>query len=213
MIALNKKVCCIFGAGDVPDKIIIPDKAFIIAADGGLSHLNTLGLTPDIVLGDFDSYSNVISYENIIKYPKEKDYTDMFLAVKYGFDHNFRDFYIYGGLGGKRFDHSVANLQMLEHFSKKGCKINLYGKNQVVTAISADSSPASIAFDASCQGYISLFASGGKVTGLTIKGLKYELENSKLLTDFPLCVSNEFCGKDAAISIHTGTLIIIHSAI
>ena len=209
---MNKTSCCIFGAGDVPDVINIPDNAYIIAADGGLGYLNKLGVNPDIILGDFDSYKEEISSSNFIKYPKEKDFTDMFIAVQYAHRRGFTNIFIYGGLGGNRFDHSVANLQLLEHFAKKGCNINLYGKNEIVTAISGvPSSPASISFDASHKGFISLFASGDKVTGLTIKGLKYELENSALSTDFPLGVSNEFCNKSAEITIKTGTLILIYS--
>ncbi len=212
VIALNEKVCCVFGAGDITDKVNIPDGAFIIAADGGLDHLNKLGIVPNVVLGDFDSFVTEKPNSSFVQYPKEKDYTDMFIAVQYGYDKGFRDFVIYGGLGGKRFDHSIANLQLLEHFAKKGCKVILYGKNEAVTAVSAHfSSPASISFDSTYEGYISLFAFGGAVTGLTIKGLKYELEDSLLTTDFPLCVSNEFCGKTAEISFNTGTLIIINS--
>lgn len=209
---MNITKCFIFGAGDVPDVVNIPDNAFIIAADGGLAHLNRLGISPDMILGDFDSYKDEIYGINFIKYPKEKDFTDMFIAVQYAYKKGFTDICIYGGLGGNRFDHSVANLQLLEHFSKKGCKVVLYGKNEIVTAISAHfSSPASISFDASHKGYISLFASGEKVTGLTINGLKYELENSELCTDFPLGVSNEFCNKSAEITLKTGTLILIYS--
>ena len=49
--------CVIFGAGsEFSEKIILPDeKCFIIAADGGLNKLNTLGIKPDHIVGDLDS--------------------------------------------------------------------------------------------------------------------------------------------------------------
>ena len=207
---MNQKICCIFGAGDFTDSHTMPDNAFYIAADGGLKHLEKLNITPDVILGDFDSYDIKDYKENCIVFPKEKDYTDMFLAVKYAHELGYKEIHIYGGLGGKRFDHTFANIQMLEYYLKLGCKVILFGANEVITAISAHNrKAASISFDETNSGYISLFAVGGNVSGLTIKGLKYELNNATITTDFPLCVSNEFCSKQADISISSGTLLII----
>ena len=207
---MNQKICCIFGAGDFSDTHTMPDNAFYIAADGGLKHLEKLNITPDVILGDFDSY-NIKDYnENCIVFPKEKDYTDMFLAVKYAHELGYKEIHIYGGLGGKRFDHTFANIQMLEYYLKLGCKVILFGANEVITAISAhNQKAASISFDETNSGYISLFAVGGNVSGLTIKGLKYELENHTLSSAFPLGVSNEFTGNNAIVTFKSGTLLII----
>lgn len=207
---MNKKICCIFGAGDFSSEHTIPDKAFVIAADGGLAHLEKLNITPDVILGDFDSYDMLNTNQNIVVFPKEKDYTDMFLAVKHAYELGYKDIYIYGGLGGSRFDHTFANIQLLEYFSKLGCKIILFGFNETITAISAfDNNSAHISINKSLTGYISLFALGGNVTGLNISGLKYELKDGMITTDFPLCTSNEFCNKEVNISISNGTLLII----
>lgn len=209
---LMDRICIIFGAGDLYIKEVdVPDNAVVIAADGGLQHTEYLGIKPDIILGDFDSYNINSVNDKCIVYPKEKDYTDMFIAVQHGYDMGVREFIIYGGLGGRRIEHTVANLQLLEHFTKLGCKVIMQGDGERITALHNDGNQgnASVRFTCKNSGYISVFAAGGDAQGLCIKGLKYELENRVLKTDFPLGVSNEFCGKDAEISLSSGTIIII----
>ena len=66
-----------------------------------------------------------------------------------------------------------------------------------------------LSFAAESRGYISLFALGSKVCGLTISGLKYTLENAELTSDFPLGVSNEFTGKPASVSFACGSLLVV----
>ena len=207
---MEKKACYIFCAGDLYDeKINIPDNALVIAADGGLKHTDALGIKPDVILGDFDSHEKPDC--DCIVYPTQKDYTDSFIAAKYALENGIKTVHMYGVLGGKRLDHTVANLAMLEHFARLGVDITLHGDSQLVTAVHAEKS-ASVYFDESASGYISLFAVGGNVEALSIKGLKYELENYTLKSEFPLGVSNEFTGKCAEITFGSGTLMIIYAS-
>lgn len=203
--------CIIFGAGDLYIKdIAVPSDTMVIAADGGIYHTKKLGIRPDVILGDFDSSDIKEHTKDAIVFPAEKDYTDMFLAIEHGYNAGIRTFHIYGALGGKRIDHTIANLQILEHFAKLNCEIFLYGENQIITAISAiNDKGATVQFDSSLSGYISLFAVGSKVTGLTINGLKYTLYDYTLTTDFPICISNEFCGFESTIKFSSGTLLIV----
>ena len=190
------------------DKIIIPENSFVIAADGGLNHTNALGITPDVILGDFDSTEKPDA--DCIVYPTEKDYTDSFIAAKYAYDNGYRTIHMYGCIGGSRLDHTVANIAMLEYFAKLHCDITLHADKQAVKAFHADNEEIKICFNNENTGYISLFAVGGNVSGLSIKGLKYELENFTLTSAFPLGVSNEFNNSDAAITFKNGTLLIIY---
>ncbi len=207
---MEKKACYIFCAGDLYDEIIdIPENALVIAADGGLKHTETLGIKPDVILGDFDSYEKPDC--DCIVYPTEKDYTDSFIAAKYALENGIKTIHMFGVLGGKRLDHTVANLAMLEHFAKLGVDITLHGDSQLVQAIHADNC-TSVCFDSTASGYISIFAVGGSVEALSIRGLKYELENHTLNSEFPLGVSNEFTGKCAEISFKSGTLMIIYAS-
>lgn len=209
------RICYIFAAGELYQNAVkIPDGALVIAADGGLYHTARLGIRPDIFLGDFDSASRTDAGADCVVYPSEKDYTDSFLAVEYGIKQGCTVFEIYGALGGKRLDHTVANLQMLEHFAVLGYTLRLHGDGQVVTEVSnlpekSGKQSVTLPFSEAMHGYLSLFAMGGSVTGVTLRGLKYPLTDATLTTDFPLGVSNEFCGIPSEVRFSRGTLMMI----
>lgn len=208
---MEKKCCYIFCAGDLYEESVeIPEGCLVIAADGGICHTDKLDIKPDIILGDFDSSEFQENDIPHIIYPTEKDYTDSFIAVKYGFDLGIRNFKIYGALGGKRLEHTLANIQMLKYFAELNCDITLYGDNQVVKAFSSDHT-TKIFFDGSYNGYISIFAVSEKVCDVSIKGLKYEPQNITLKNSFPLGISNEFKGIPAEITFKDGTLLLIYS--
>ena len=100
------------GAFEKPDWVALPKDAMILCADSGLRHARALGISPDWVLGDFDSSSEQPEGESVLRYPPEKDDTDTMLAVKQALSLGAEEIQIYGGLGG-RFDHSIANVQTL----------------------------------------------------------------------------------------------------
>lgn len=196
--------CIIFCAGGFHGLLTPVEKDdHIIAADGGLKHVQALGLTPDTVLGDFDSLGYVP--ENALVYPVEKDDTDAMLAVRHGLKLGFDRFLIYGGLEGDRLDHTVANLQTLQFLADHRAKGYLIGKEQLVTVVKN----GSLVFDGTPQGHISLFCMGADARGVTLKGLKYPLENGTLTAGFPLGVSNHFTGQPAQISVSDGSLLVI----
>lgn len=205
---MKYKSCYIFCAGDLYAEFVdIPKDALVIAADGGLYHTEALGIRPDVILGDFDSHPKPDS--DCIIYPTEKDFTDSFIAVKYAYDMGISDIFVYGALGGKRLEHTIANLQMCEYYTRLGCKIILFGDNQMVYTYHSDGELVKIMLDEKNSGYVSIFAVGGSVEGVSIKGLKYSLENSVLSSSFPLGVSNEYIGKKPEISFTKGTIMVI----
>ena len=124
------ETCYIFGAGDfTPCTIDLTSKDLVIAADGGYDYLIRLGLRADVVLGDFDSVTSPDLWDDAIceklTYPPEKDDTDMMLAIKLGLSRGYREFAIYGGLGG-RLDHTIANIQSLTYLAGEGAAGILY---------------------------------------------------------------------------------------
>ena len=199
------KKCLIFCAGGFDGLLdpIAPDD-YIIAADGGLVHTERLGLTPNLILGDFDSLD--YTPENSTVFPVEKDDTDAMLAVKKGLELGYKEFLLYGSLDGPRLDHTVANFQTLQYLADHGATGTLVGKTQIVTLIK----DGSITLPARNDGIVSVFCMGANATGVTIKGLKYTLENGTLTPGFPLGVSNHFLGKAAEISVESGRLLIIY---
>ena len=114
-----EKICYLFGAMDPENVFFAANKdQFVIAADGGLRHLEDRGIVPDCIVGDFDSLGRVPAGDNIIQHPVEKDDTDMMLAVKTGLSLGCRTFVLYGGLGG-RIDHAYANYQTLCYLAER----------------------------------------------------------------------------------------------
>ena len=201
----DKGACVIVGAGELEDAVIRRREGdLVIAADGGLKYLERAGIAPDIALGDFDSLGYRPNLPEVIYHPPEKDDTDTMLAVREGFARGFDTFVIYAGLGG-RLDHTVANLQTLAFIAENGGRGYLVGGSAVSTAVK----DASISFGAGERGMISVFCMGEKAEGVTISGLKYEVENAELVPYLPLGASNEFTGKPAKIEVKHGTLLVM----
>ena len=197
--------CIIFCAGrfhGLSQKLESDD--YMIAADGGFSHVQALGYTPDCILGDFDSLGFVPQGAQV--FPVEKDDTDAMLAVRHGLSLGYKEFIIYGGLEGSRLDHTLANYQTLLFLASHGARGILIGEHQSVTTVT----DTSLTFPKSMTGTVSVFAMGGNAEGVTLQGLKYNAENITLTPDFPLGVSNHFTGNAASISVKSGTLLVIY---
>ena len=203
---MKNKRCIIFAAGDFYGNIQKNESDLIIAADAGYHHLKKTGIKPDILLGDFDTIGELPEHPNIISYNPEKDYTDTELAIIEGIRLGCKEFLICGAIGGKRLEHTVANLSLAASYAEKGFNITLTDGDYVINTIHNDS----ISFREDADGFISVFTISGAAKGVTISGLKYPLTDATLDTSNPtLCVSNEFIGKESKIEVKNGTLIII----
>ena len=127
--------CFIFGAGGYYGLTQRPAPGdTVIAADGGWRICRREGITPDLLLGDFDSLQEVPHFANIQRVPVEKDDTDMMLAIKEGLRRSETVFHLYGGVGG-RTDHTIAKLQSLLYLACRGARGWLYGDRERFTAI------------------------------------------------------------------------------
>ena len=196
--------CLIFCAGEF-DCLAEPIEAggLVIAADGGLRHVQQLGVTPDVVLGDFDSLGYTPEGANV--FPVEKDDTDAMLAVRRGLELGCREFLLYGSLDGKRLDHTVANFQTLQFLTDRGARGYLVGIDYIATVISCET----VTFSEQAEGILSLFCLGPDATGITLEGLQYPLTDGTLTSGFPLGVSNHFMGKIARVTVKNGSILAI----
>lgn len=201
----ENRTCHIVGAGDFCARSLTARPGdFVIAADGGYSRLSAAGVTPDLLLGDFDSLERVPELPEVLRYPKIKDDTDMMLAVRLGLERGFRRFCLYGGTGG-RLDHTLANLQTLRYLSERDCEAFLIDPRSAASCLSGGSS---LSFPAGMRGFVSVFAQGGPARGVRIRGLMYSLEDAELHCDMPLGVSNEFLDGPASVSVSEGCLLV-----
>ncbi len=186
---------------------------FVIAADGG--YAQSCGCRPDAVIGDFDSLGFVPDAENVQVFPKEKDDTDMMLAVRLGLEKGYHEFVLLGGIGG-RFDHTVANVQTLAYLHGRGAKGMLKSEERDIYFIGACAPggvkevPGRLAFSRDTKGILSVFSYGERAEKVSIRGAEYELDDAVLTDAFPLGVSNSFIGKEVTISVGEGRLLIVH---
>ena len=197
--------CVIFCAGGF-EKLALPIQKddYILAADGGFSHLQKLGLAPNGILGDFDSLGYVPESAQV--FPVEKDDTDSMLAVRKGLELGYKEFILYGALDGPRLDHTIANLQTLLFLESQGAKGTLVGLKYLITTVK----DGVMKLPKADEGIVSVFCLGEKAKGVTIRGLKYELDNGTLESSFPLGVSNHFVGKESSVAVENGTLIVMY---
>ena len=109
--------CFVFSAGGFYGLRERPRSGdFLIAADAGYLLCRKIGLSPDLLIGDFDSMPEppgAPDAPHVERVPVRKDDTDTMLALKAGLSRGCREFHIYGGAGGARPDHAIWKAQWM----------------------------------------------------------------------------------------------------
>ena len=203
------KICCIFAGAKILDysKIILPDDAYIVCADGGYSHLKFIDQKPNVILGDFDTLTEEIKEQcEVIRYSSEKDDTDTMLAVRLALERGFTHLQIYGATGG-RLDHTLANIQTLSYIKEHHADAVIYGDTEPLCLIKNEAKSF-----AKREGYyFSILSFSDCSEGVTTRGTKYDLTNATLLSSYPLGVSNEILENFAAVEVKNGALLVLYS--
>lgn len=198
--------CFVFAAADFYGLRESPRSGdFIVAADAGYLLCRKIGLPPDLLIGDFDSMDEPSNVPHVERVPVMKDDTDAMLALKAGLSRNCAEFHIYGGTGGPRMDHTIANLQGLLYLRRRGARGYLYGNNFVWTAIENETLEIRRSVP---DGLLSVFALSGRAEGVSVSGALYPLDRAALDCDFPLGVSNHITGDAATLSVEKGALLV-----
>lgn len=184
------------------------DDDVIVCADSGLDYARRCGVTPSIVLGDFDSFrGDLPAHTEVIRLPAEKDDTDTLFAVRLGLQRGVRDFLIAGGIGG-RLDHTFGAVQTLNWLVSHGASAVLDDGVQSAEVLQG---PAERVYERDQRSYCSLLALSPRVTGVTLSGFRYPLTDHTLTYDFPLGVSNELADSRATLRFSEGRLLVIRS--
>ncbi len=202
------KTCALVGAVDFnAEDFLRRSFDYVIAVDRGFAHLEAIGVKPDVVMGDFDSLGYVPRFPRIARFPKEKDKSDMELALERALARHADEVYVYGGLSA-RLDHTVANLQLFAKFSEKGPYITGIGDDfavRVLTGPDVFELPDGVE-----AGTVSVFAANDRVTGVIESGMKYSLDDVELTNRTSLGLSNELQGEPARIGVEEGSLYIFY---
>ena len=207
---MEDKKAVIFASGPVSDYGFITNLLsgceYIICADGGLEHCKKCGLVPDIIIGDMDSYEGLLDESKLIKHPVEKDDTDTSLCIKHAIDKGYMNIEIFGAVGG-RIDHTLANLQMLLFAKENGANCVLNDSLQTVFLLQNETKKLCVEKGTT----VSIFSATVKSNNITLKGLKYPLENASLSNNFPLGISNIATEDEIQITVDDGILLVIIS--
>lgn len=203
----------LFGAGELralPPTPHPQEDDLLIAADGGLAHLTALGMAPSLLIGDFDSGELPSSAPcEVLRFPIEKDETDMQLAIEQALARGAERIFLFGGVGG-RMDHTLANLACLADLEARGHEAYLFGDGVVFRIIQNRTLalPHDLPFELAA-GTASIFAWGGDAEGVSIHGMKYEAEGITLTPRMPLGVSNYLPLSGATVSVSEGMLLLV----
>ena len=186
----------------------------IIAVDGGLKAVKSLGLVPDMIEGDFDTADPSVMEEfKQIPYivwdihKPEKNETDMELALLKAMAYGCTHITVLGATGG-RFDHMLANVFLLYHCLQRGVEACIIdGQNKIYLIEDRHTFSRSKQWGT----YISFLPLLGQLKGITLEGFKYPLKDYDLDAASSRCISNELSGEKGRITFREGVAICVES--
>jgi thiamine pyrophosphokinase len=204
------------GKVDEPPAILnsIKPDDLIIAADGGTHHCQALQITPHIIIGDFDSIPDEIvsAYEQAsvktIQYSRQKDETDLELAIQLALKQNADEVYIIGALGA-RWDMTLANILLMAYPGFATLRIHLLDGRQVFLLLRGKEQ---VRITSQAGELISLIPLAGDAHGVTTHGLEYPLKDESLIFGSPRGMSNVFLRDQAQIELKDGLLLCIYNS-
>jgi thiamine pyrophosphokinase len=191
-------------------RIAALDPCRIICADVGARHCLNIDVSPEVVIGDFDSLNPSLAESlarrgtRISGYPPEKDQTDTQLALEYALSLEPEEIRIFGALGG-RIDHTLANMSILKIALDQGVPARLIDEWSEIL-LTRDR----CVLEGEEGQTVSLFPFTTSVTGLTLQGFAYPLENDVMEVGRPYGISNVLTGNQGVISLSDGILLVIH---
>lgn len=203
----------IFANGHLPDlaaaRALIRADDILVAADGGTRHALALGLMPSVIIGDLDSLTFDLrpmteQGTQLIQHPRDKDETDLELALNYAVENGHREIVIVAALGN-RLDQTLANLALLTDLRLSAFDLKLDDGVEEAFFCRDRAEVRGRSGD-----LVSLLPWGGAVTGVRTSGLKWLLSNETLYPEKTRGVSNEMLGDAAHIEIASGLLLIVH---
>ena len=205
----------IFAGGTLrPGKAVdaaIASADLIIAADRGTMMAVQRGYTPAIIVGDFDSLTIPPDElekmgSELVRAAVEKDETDTELAVQVAIARGADSITLLGGLGGERFDHTMANILLLAGF--EDVPIRIVDGPSVCWLLRG---PGSMSIQGQPTDLLSLLPLTGEARGVRTKGLYYPLNDETLRFGKPRGVSNVFTDEPTEVSLGDGMLLIIYT--
>lgn len=177
---------------------------FFVFCDSGLRHMESLGVKPDLIIGDFDSHPKPSLVAETIVLPREKDDSDTVFAAKEGLRRGFEE-YLLIGAAGRRLDHTLCNVSILLMLDREGKRASLADDYSVMEIVSRE--PISVGPE---YPYFSLLNVTGDARGITVENAKFPLKDGCIPCEYQYGISNEpLPGKKAVITLKEGRLLLV----
>ena len=199
--------CVIISGGEYSPFPPLRPEDYVIACDRGWAYARQEGVRPDLIVGDFDSYTGPVPEDiPVLRFGREKDDTDTMIAVKYAIAQGFDEICLFCALGG-RLDHSYANIQSAVYAAERDVRASILSADTRIYMLKNTCMDIRREDDFS----LSLFAMSDRCEGVSVKGVKYELSEATLTSSFPLGVSNRCTADTARVRVRSGILMVMQS--
>lgn len=181
-----------------------------VAADGGALPLMRLGLPPHVVIGDMDSLDAVAldalaaGGAELRRFRRDKDETDLELALLYAAAEGAQTIDIIGALGG-RWDHTLANVALLALPELRGRQVRMCAPGQTLMLV-----PGALDIPGKVGDTVSLVPLAGPAHGVTTRGLQYPLRDATLSFERARGVSNVLLEPPGRVEVRDGLLLLVH---
>ena len=181
--------------------------ARVVAADSGIRHASSLGVAPELWVGDFDSIPPKLPphYADIPRktFPHEKDKTDGELAVEEALGLGATSLVLCGAFGGQRADHEFLHLALAVRLADAGVEVLLTGGAQEGLPLL----PGAAEFDYE-EGTLFSILGFTELSGLSVAGAKWPLDNVEVPFGSSLTISNETRGR-LRIALGAGRALLV----
>jgi thiamine pyrophosphokinase len=218
----------ILADGEAPNRAALDDAwpgwadgiGLVIAADGGARHAAGLAVEIDVWVGDGDSLDAdgmaalAAAGVPMLRADRHKDESDTELAVREAIARGADGIVIVGGLGGQRFDHSLANIGLLtmpELSDRPAVLLDAKTRTSLIRAPGADGAPVRRSIRGRTGDLVSLLPYGADVAGVTTERLEYPLTDEVLAAGPARGLSNVRLAADAAVTVRSGLLLVVES--
>jgi len=206
----RKRALIIAGGNPVKPDVLarLDSQSWVVAADSGLDQANLLGIQPDLVVGDMDSVTPgaLAAAEAagipIARYPRDKNATDLELAIDAAADHGYTAATIIGGTGG-RLAHTLANALLLT--LRRDIELDWVTSRTRINALGPGESgnyPIEI-------GALVSIIPVSRPAICTSEGLRWPLQDISLTAGSTRGVSNEIVSSPAIISVVDGEVLVV----
>ena len=211
---MNSTRILLFAGGNLGDWAIryIREGDWLVGVDRGALFLVRNGLSPRLSIGDFDS----VTAEEMAEIerhsldvsacdPVMKDLTDTEMALTWAIGQKPREIVLLGVLGS-RFDHTLANVHLLGKSLQKGVSCRIVDERNEIRLVNSHCELSQDQFT-----HVSLLPLTMEVTGITLRGFMYPLEEATLRIGDTLGISNVLVEQTGTIDVRTGQLLVIKS--